>query len=106
MPNAIHHNLIEVTLFVEGEPTVQVPRVMFEDRVGKTGMSSQRHQFPLRVAIGMTVNKSQRQTLATVGLDLRDDPFAHGQLYVALSRARGRQCIRCLVPPERVIQTF
>ena len=34
----------------------------------------------------MTVNKSQGQSLNTVGVDLRAPAFTHGQLYVALSR--------------------
>jgi ATP-dependent exoDNAse (exonuclease V) alpha subunit len=34
----------------------------------------------------MTVNKSQGQSLSTVGVDLRSSAFTHGQLYVALSR--------------------
>jgi ATP-dependent exoDNAse (exonuclease V) alpha subunit len=34
----------------------------------------------------MTVNKSQGQSLSTVGVDLRTSAFTHGQLYVALSR--------------------
>ena len=34
----------------------------------------------------MTVNKSQGQSLTTVGVDLRTSAFTHGQLYVALSR--------------------
>jgi len=34
----------------------------------------------------MTVNKSQGQSLTTVGVDLRSSAFTHGQLYVALSR--------------------
>ena len=43
-------------------------------------------QFPVRIAFAMTINKSQGQTLKRVGLDLRNDVFAHGQLYVACSR--------------------
>jgi ATP-dependent DNA helicase PIF1 len=37
------------------------------------------HQFPVRLAFVMTINKSQGQSLGTVGLDLRDPVFAHGQ---------------------------
>ena len=36
----------------------------------------------------MTINKAQGQTFDKVGLCLRRPCFAHGQLYVALSRAR------------------
>ena len=34
----------------------------------------------------MTINKSQGQSLGTAGMDLHQPVFAHGQLYVALSR--------------------
>ena len=36
----------------------------------------------------MTINKSQGQTLSRVGIYLNAPCFAHGELYVALSRAR------------------
>lgn len=35
----------------------------------------------------MTINKAQGQTLDTVGVNLQQPVFSHGQLYVALSRA-------------------
>lgn len=50
----------------------------------------QRHQFPVRLAYAMSINKAQGQTLRRVGLHLNPMVFAHGQLYVGLSRARRR----------------
>jgi len=46
-----------------------------------------RRQFPVRLAFGMTINKSQGQSLSVVGIQLVTPVFAHGQLYVALSRS-------------------
>jgi hypothetical protein len=40
----------------------------------------------MRLAYSMTYNKSQGQTLNRVILDITTSPFAHGHLYVALSR--------------------
>ena len=45
-----------------------------------------RVQFPVRLTFGMTINKSQGQSLGTVGLDLRNPVFGHGQFYVGMSR--------------------
>ena len=44
-----------------------------------------RHQFPIRVAFSMSINKSQGQSLLHVGIYLHTHVFTHGQLYVALS---------------------
>jgi len=48
-----------------------------------------RTQFPLSVAYAVTVHKSQGQTYKNIGLIFSGNPFAHGQLYVALSRVHG-----------------
>jgi ATP-dependent exoDNAse (exonuclease V) alpha subunit len=47
-----------------------------------------RHQFPVKLAFAMTINKSQGQTFELLGIDLRTECFSHGQFYVALSRVR------------------
>ncbi|XP_057760522.1 uncharacterized protein LOC130980894 [Arachis stenosperma] len=60
----------------------------------------QRHQFPVYLSFAMTINKSQGQTLSTVGLFLRRPVFSHGQLYVALSRVRNRNGLKILLCDE------
>ena len=46
----------------------------------------ERKQFSLRPCFAKTINKAQGQTLKVIGLDLGQPIFAHGMLYVALSR--------------------
>ena len=47
----------------------------------------------------MTINKSQGQTLEKVGIYLPQPVFSHGQLYVALSRAKTADCVKILMKP-------
>ena len=58
-----------------------------------------RVQFPIRLSFAITVNKSQGQSLSTVGVDLRHAVFTHGQLYVALSRVTTVAGLSILLPP-------
>ncbi|MEN9342546.1 MAG: hypothetical protein RIR24_133 [Actinomycetota bacterium] len=48
-------------------------------------------QFPLRLAWGVTIHKSQGQTYDEVMIDMGAGAFAPGQTYVALSRVRSLQ---------------
>ena len=59
-----------------------------------------RKQFPIRLCFAVTVNKSQGQSLGTVGVDLRTSCFSHGQLYVAFSRVTDVSWLSVLFDPS------
>ena len=45
-------------------------------------------QFPLTLGYAMTIHRAQGKTLDAVVVDISRGAFAHGQVYVALSRTR------------------
>ena len=53
-----------------------------------------RKQLPIRLAYAMTINKSQGQTFDRVGILLDRPCFAHGQLYVAMSRVKSKEGLK------------
>ena len=57
----------------------------------------ERFQFPFRLAFAMTINKAQGQTFDKIGILLRSPVFAHGQLYVAISRVRNFESLTVMV---------
>ena len=60
-----------------------------------------RLQFPVALCFAMTINKSQGQTFKAVGVDLTNERFTHGMLYVALSRVGSPNCLTLLVRKDR-----
>ena len=57
-----------------------------------------RHQYPIKLAWAMTINKSQGQSISgRLGIFLPSPVFAHGQLYVAYSRGVSFQNVRLFV---------
>ena len=48
----------------------------------------------------MTINKSQGQTLTSVGVYNAREFFSHGQLYVALSRVGNMNAVKILFKEE------
>jgi ATP-dependent DNA helicase PIF1 len=55
-------------------------------------------QFPIKPAWAITIHKSQGLTFDRLRIDLGKGTFAHGQLYVALSRARTLEGIKLTRP--------
>lgn len=47
-------------------------------------------QYPLQLGYALTIHKAQGKTLDRVIVDIDKGAFAHGQLYVALSRTRNK----------------
>ena len=69
---------------------VTIPRIPFKSDPKKHSLNFTRKQFPVKLSYGMTINKSQGQTLSHVGLYLPVPVFGHGQLYTAISRCGNR----------------
>lgn len=85
MPNVIDCEIIMGKNLGE---RVFLPRIDTTSQEGELPFILKRRQFPVRVSFAMTINKSQGQTFDFVGLNLSENIFSHGQLYVALSRVQ------------------
>ena len=95
---SLHKNVIEATIFTgcgKGK-TVFIPRIPVIP--SDYHFQFKRLQFPLKLCFAMTVNKAQGQSLKMAGVDLREDCFSHGQLYVACSRVSSSASLTILQP--------
>ncbi|XP_059285179.1 uncharacterized protein LOC132038543 [Lycium ferocissimum] len=80
---------------------VFIPRIpLLTSQDEKLPLQFKRTQFPIRLCYAMTINKAQGQMLDFVGIYLREPTFSHGQLYVALSRAKSSNCVKVLIRPS------
>ena len=95
---ALHRNVIEATIFTgcgTGE-TVFIPRIPLIP--SDYHFQFKRLEFPIKACFAMTINKAQGQSLKVAGVDLRNDCFSHGQLYVACSRVSSPDSLVVLQP--------
>ena len=101
-PLAIHQRFLEVEIMCgshKGEYHF-IPKMFFQPSDFSLPFTLKRFQFPVRLSYSMTINKSQGQTFERVGIYLDKACFAHGQLYVAFSRARGFSDIKIQILKE------
>jgi ATP-dependent DNA helicase PIF1 len=76
---------------------VYIPRICLTTKDPKWPFTLYRRQFPIRISYAMTINKSQGQTLTSVGVYLKTPVFTHGQFYVAVSRVTSKKALRILI---------
>ena len=96
---SLHRNCIKAEIITgsnKGEE-ICIPRIDLEPSESTLPFRMKSHQFPLILAFAMTINKSQGQSFNHVGVYLPEPVFAHGQLYVALTRGRYHENLKVLV---------
>ena len=98
---------IEFEIVTEGTHKgniVCLPRIDFTTSDSDFPFKMVRRQYPIKLAFAMTINKAQGQSLKRVGVYLKRPVFAHGQAYVALSRAGIPSETRVLIEPQPLQQ--
>lgn len=80
-----------------------IHKYFFNEQTQKvdTEIAGSFHQFPIRLAWAVTIHKSQGKTFEKVIIDIGNGTFAHGQIYVALSRCTSLEGITLKVPIQK-----
>ena len=84
-----NHDIISVSVsFFHLDACVSIARFICQSYRLQSGDKIHMYQFPLMLSWATTAHKSQGQTLDRIAINISDPAFAHGALYVALSRVR------------------
>ncbi|XP_028778054.1 uncharacterized protein LOC114734600 [Neltuma alba] len=96
-------NVIEAIILSGSNPNQKVllHRMDINPSESRWPFRMKRRQFPITLSFAMTINKSQGQSLRSVGLFLTKPVFAHGQLYVALSRVKSIDGLKIIIDADR-----
>jgi ATP-dependent DNA helicase PIF1 len=79
---------------------VFIPRITLISHDSGLPLQLCRRHYTVQVAFAMMINKAQGQSVHYLGFYLPQHVFAHGQLYVALSRVTSRSSRRLLLQEE------
>ena len=94
----IHARLASGPYMNKPNDDIFIPRIKFLPDDIKCPVEYSRIQFPVRLDFGITANRSQGKTYKFVGVNLNNDFFSHGQLYVSLSRVGSGKKLRIYKP--------
>ena len=80
--NNMRKHIIELKSISQGNfgSFLFLPRILMVSQTATLPFTLKRRQFPIRLAFGITSNRSQGETLQKVGLYCAQDFFTHGQV--------------------------
>ena len=102
---AMHQKVLECEIMVgtrKGE-LIFIPRIPLYDRSNDYPWTMIRVQFPVRVCFAMTIHKGQGQSMHRVGIYVAQQMFAHGQLYVGVSRATQASRLKIFIEGDKTM---